>query len=103
MYYIFQRQDFNWDSKIQGVVLSSFFYGYICTQILGGWLGARLGGSRVYCVGVAVTALFTLITPPVVNCSVYLLLAIRIIEGLFEVTHKLVSVNKFVLGLIIWV
>ncbi|XP_054262496.1 vesicular glutamate transporter 1-like [Macrosteles quadrilineatus] len=81
---VVQMRDFDWDSKLQGVVLSSFFYGYICTQLLGGWLGARMGGSRVYGVGVAVTAAFTLITPPVVNVSVYLLLAIRIIEGLFE-------------------
>lgn len=82
---VLQRQDFDWDSRTQGVVLSSFFYGYMCTQVLGGWLGARLGGSRVYGAGVAVTALLTLITPPAVNYSVYLLLAIRIIEGLFEV------------------
>ncbi|XP_046664263.1 vesicular glutamate transporter 2-like isoform X2 [Homalodisca vitripennis] len=81
---IVEKQDFDWDSKTQGFVLSSFFYGYIATQILGGWLGACLGGSRVYGVGVAVTALFTLFTPTVANASVFLLLGIRFIEGLFE-------------------
>lgn len=84
---VLQKQDFDWDSRTQGVVLSSFFYGYMCTQVLGGWLGARLGGSRVYGAGVAVTALLTLVTPPAVNYSVYLLLAIRIVEGLFEVSE----------------
>jgi len=39
----------------------------------------------VYGIGVGVTALFTLLTPPLANVSVYLLVAVRIIEGLFEV------------------
>jgi ACS family sodium-dependent inorganic phosphate cotransporter len=82
-----QTADFDWDSKTQGLVLSSFFYGYIVTQILGGWLAGRLGGNRVYGIGVAATAVFTLLTPPLANSSVYLLVAVRVIEGLFEVRH----------------
>lgn len=27
------EQEFDWDSKQQGIVLSSFFYGYIVTQV----------------------------------------------------------------------
>lgn len=27
------EQYFDWDSKQKGLVLSSFFYGYICTQV----------------------------------------------------------------------
>ncbi|XP_021932436.1 sialin-like isoform X2 [Zootermopsis nevadensis] len=76
--------DFDWDSKTQGLVLSSFFYGYIVTQVLGGWLAGRLGGNTVYGVGVAATAVFTLLTPVLTNTSVYLLVAVRVIEGLFE-------------------
>lgn len=81
---VYQKADFDWDTKLQGLVLSSFFYGYICTQIFGGWLGARIGGSRVYGIGVASTALLTIVTPPLVNISVYLMIALRIVEGLFE-------------------
>jgi ACS family sodium-dependent inorganic phosphate cotransporter len=82
-----QTADFDWDSKTQGLVLSSFFYGYIVTQILGGWLAGRLGGNKVYGLGVASTAVFTLLTPVLTNVSVYLLVTIRVIEGLFEVRH----------------
>ncbi|KAK0182538.1 hypothetical protein PV327_000667 [Microctonus hyperodae] len=76
--------EFDWDTKLQGVVLSSFFYGYISTQLLGGWLSARIGGKRVFGIGIAITALLTLITPPLTRCSVYFLIALRIIEGVFE-------------------
>lgn len=41
------QQDFNWDSKQQGLVLSSFFYGYACTQFIGGVIAAKFGGHVV--------------------------------------------------------
>ena len=40
-------QDFPWDSKQKGFVLSSFFYGYLLTQVAGGVLAARIGGNIV--------------------------------------------------------
>jgi ACS family sodium-dependent inorganic phosphate cotransporter len=86
--FVLQARDFDWDSKMKGLLLSSFFYGYIITQIPGGWLAARVGGNRVYGVGIAVTAFLTLLTPPLTNVSVYLLLTIRIVEGLFEVSQS---------------
>lgn len=77
-------KEFDWDSKAQGFVLSSFFYGYITTQLLGGWLASKFGGKRVFGCGIAVTAVLTLITPFVAKLNFYLLLAVRIIEGIFE-------------------
>lgn len=41
------EQYFDWNSKQQGLVLSSFFYGYICTQFVGGYLASRIGGNVV--------------------------------------------------------
>ncbi len=45
----FQEQYFNWTSTEQGLILSSFFYGYILTQLLGGYFGQKLGGNIVQC------------------------------------------------------
>lgn len=44
---IIEEQEFDWDSKEQGFILSSFFYGYITTQIIGGYLASRFGGHLV--------------------------------------------------------
>ena len=55
--------DIEWDKTTQGWVLSSFFYGYIITQIPGGYLSGRFGGKRVMLVGMLVYALVTLLTP----------------------------------------
>ncbi|KAF9413368.1 hypothetical protein BGZ94_000761, partial [Podila epigama] len=40
-------QEYNYDKKQQGAILSSFFLGYILTQVLGGALADRYGGKPV--------------------------------------------------------
>ncbi|GFR93810.1 vesicular glutamate transporter [Elysia marginata] len=76
--------EFDWDGKTQGLVLGSFFYGYITTQIPGGWLASRIGGKNLFGFGVLCTALLTLITPVAVRYSVYLFIAVRVLEGIGE-------------------
>ncbi|XP_066138412.1 sialin [Euwallacea fornicatus] len=76
--------EFDWNNELQGYILSSFFYGYITTQLLGGYLAAKFGGKVIFGSGVAVTAALTLVTPWLASAHVYLLLAVRIVEGIFE-------------------
>lgn len=78
------EQDFNWSSMQKGLVLSSFFYGYITTQFIGGYVASKIGGNLVFGVGIGMTALLTLLTPIAAKTNVYVLIAIRIIEGVFE-------------------
>lgn len=78
------EQDFDWNSQQKGLVLSSFFYGYICTQFVGGYLGYHFGGNKIFAIGIGVTSLLTLVTPVAAKHSLYMLLAVRIVEGIFE-------------------
>ena len=79
--------DFILSCFILGLLLSSFFYGYIFTQIPGGWLATKYGGKNLFGGGILATALFTLITPPAARISPYLLASVRILEGLCEVSR----------------
>lgn len=74
----------SWDSITQGAILGSFFYGYIFTQIPGGYLAHRYGGKFVYLVGVFGTAAFTLLTPPIAHMGKGLLIFARFAEGFLE-------------------
>lgn len=76
--------EFDWDASVQGLVLSSFFYGYICTQMLGGWLALRVGGHRLLSCAVGVSALLALATPLLVRLSVYAFVAVRTMQGLVQ-------------------
>ena len=68
-----------------GLVLASFFYGYIVTQIPGGMLAEKYGGKWVFGLGCLGTTILTLVTPIAAYHSLGMLLAVRVLEGFGEV------------------
>uniref|UniRef100_A0A6P7FXI1 Sialin n=1 Tax=Diabrotica virgifera virgifera TaxID=50390 RepID=A0A6P7FXI1_DIAVI len=78
------KSEFDWNSQLQGYILSSFFYGYLTTQVIGGYLATKFGGKNIFLYGVGITAVLTLFTPIAAKSSAYFLIAIRIAEGIFE-------------------
>ena len=84
-----------------GWVLSSFFYGYILTQIPGGFLATRFSGKHVFGLGVVLTSVLTLLTPVAATTNIWLLVALRVLEGICEVRwwgcmSRLVYVRMYV-------
>ncbi|GAB1294473.1 Sialin [Apodemus speciosus] len=75
---------YQWDAETQGWILGSFFYGYIITQIPGGYLASRVGGKRLLGFGILGTAVFTLFTPLAADLGVVTLIVLRALEGLGE-------------------
>lgn len=76
--------EFDWDEKTQGLVLASFFYGYVLTQVPGGRLAELFGGKLIYGIGVLVTAVFTLLSPIAARINFPLFIIVRILEGMGE-------------------
>ncbi|XP_047398528.1 solute carrier family 17 member 9 isoform X1 [Sciurus carolinensis] len=56
-------QDFGWNKKEAGIVLSSFFWGYCLTQVMGGHLGDRIGGEKVILLSASTWGSITMATP----------------------------------------
>ncbi|CAH1100744.1 unnamed protein product [Psylliodes chrysocephalus] len=81
---IYLERYFDWDTKIQGYLLGSFFYGYIFTQIVGGYLCIRFGGKPVIAAGIGVASVLTVLSPIAANINIYLFLTVRILVGVFE-------------------
>jgi len=77
-------EQFGWDQTVRGFVLSSFFIGYMATQVLGGFLSDRFGGKIVLGMGVLLWSAFTLLTPPAAMLGLTMLLLARIGMGLGE-------------------
>ena len=77
-------EQFGWSDTERGVVLSSFFIGYLVTQVLGGWMAGKLGGKAVLGFGVLWWSLFTLLTPLSAFASFPALIAARILMGVWE-------------------
>ena len=88
--------EFFWNKSEQGLILGAFFYGYITTQVLGGWLAENFGGKHLYGLGILCTAALTLLTPIAARADFKFLIAVRVLEGVGEVCicRRLVWTNE---------
>lgn len=75
-------KEFGFSSSLIGLVLSSFFIGYVIMQIPGGWLADRFGSRKVLLIIVFVWSVFTGLTGSA--WSLISLLGIRVLFGLSE-------------------
>ncbi|XP_062846636.1 sialin [Trichomycterus rosablanca] len=75
---------YSWDPQTQGMLLGAFFFGYLFTQIPGGYLSGRFGGSLFLGGGVLCTSVLTLLTPLAAQLGPNWLFALRTLEGLGE-------------------
>lgn len=78
------QQEFGWSESTKGLVLASFFVGYLLFQIPGGWLANRYGGRHVMAIAIIWWSVFTILTPLAAFVSLPLLLLVRIGMGLGE-------------------
>ena len=77
-----------------GLVLGSFFFGYITTQIPGGFLASKYGGKNLFGGGILLASILTMLTPVATRRSVYLLIALRILEGVAQVRYNKCFTNS---------
>lgn len=73
---------FNWSATDFGLVSTSFFIGYACTMIIGGWLADRFGGGKVLIFGALWWSVFVFMTP--FGASLGSMVVIRILMGMGE-------------------
>jgi ACS family sodium-dependent inorganic phosphate cotransporter len=56
-------EQYKWNNVTQASLLSAFYWGYLCSQVLAGILAKRFGGKIVLYCGVCLWSVFTLIIP----------------------------------------
>lgn len=68
------------------MVDSSFFWGYLITQIPGGFLASFLPANRIFGVAIITSALLNMLVPGAMSLdTVWVLVCIRVLQGLVEV------------------
>ena len=78
------QQQFSWSEAQVGIVFSSFYFGYMFTMILGGYLADKYGGKYVLGFGVLAWSLFTFLTPIFAYQGFFAIFLIRVLLGLGE-------------------
>lgn len=82
----FQNAEFDWSETLQGHILGSFYYGYVVAQIPGGILAQKYGGKHVFGIGILLTGILTLLTPIAARMGPGYMIAVRVLEGIGEVS-----------------
>ncbi|GFY92525.1 major facilitator superfamily protein [Actinidia rufa] len=75
---------FNWNSATVGLIQSSFFWGYLLTQIVGGIWADKIGGKLVLGFGVVWWSVATILTPIAAKIGLPFLLVMRAFMGIGE-------------------
>ncbi|KAI0561993.1 Major Facilitator [Gracilaria domingensis] len=75
---------YGWSQTTVGIIQSAFFWGYVLTQIPGGYLADKYGGKHVLAAGVIVWSAMTLVTPIAASSNLGLLLLARALLGVGE-------------------
>ncbi|KAL8260375.1 hypothetical protein R6Q59_028328 [Mikania micrantha] len=76
--------EFHWNSTTVGLIQSSFFWGYLLTQIAGGIWADTVGGKRVLAFGVIWWSIATALTPIAAKLGLPFLLIVRAFMGIGE-------------------
>lgn len=89
-------EHFGWSGTEKGLVMSSFFLGYMAGQIPAGWVSNRFGGRLTLGLALLLWSFFTLITPIAAMAGFGALILSRIVLGLgesatFPATYNLYS------------
>ncbi|KAK7080765.1 hypothetical protein SK128_016127, partial [Halocaridina rubra] len=73
---------FAWDENVQGLVLAAYFYGYIVTQVPGGWVAEKFSAKHVFGFGTLAHAILALLSPLAAKGSYIWLVVVRVLMGL---------------------
>ncbi|KAH0448013.1 hypothetical protein IEQ34_021813 [Dendrobium chrysotoxum] len=76
--------EFNWNPTTMGLIQSSFFWGYLLTQIAGGIWADKVGGKLVLGFGVVWWSIATVLTPIAAKIGLPFLLIMRAFMGIGE-------------------
>ena len=78
------QEQFGWSESQVGIILGSFYFGYMVTMIIGGYLADKYGGKKVLGYALLIWSLFTIVTPFFAYQGLWWLIFIRILMGLGE-------------------
>ncbi|KAG6629104.1 hypothetical protein CIPAW_14G060700 [Carya illinoinensis] len=76
--------EFNWNPATVGLIQSSFFWGYLLTQVAGGIWADTVGGKLVLGFGVVWWSIATALTPIAAKLGLPFLLVVRAFMGIGE-------------------
>lgn len=77
---------YNWSVAMESAIDSSFFWGYLVTQIPGGFLASAFPANRIFGASIASSSFLNCLVPGALYFDPSLLIIVRVMQGLVEVS-----------------
>uniref|UniRef100_A0AAQ4RCK3 Vesicular glutamate transporter 1 n=1 Tax=Gasterosteus aculeatus aculeatus TaxID=481459 RepID=A0AAQ4RCK3_GASAC len=78
------KAQFDWDPETVGMIHGSFFWGYIITQIPGGFICQKFAANRVFGFAIVATSFLNMLIPAAARTHFGCVILVRICQGLVE-------------------
>ncbi|KAI3386450.1 hypothetical protein SNEBB_011487 [Seison nebaliae] len=80
----FTFQEFEWSPTARGLIESSFFWGYLITQVPGGYLAAKFRAHQVFGTALCISSFLNLFIPAAAKLHMSAVISVRILQGIVE-------------------
>lgn len=70
---------------MESAVDSSFFWGYLVTQVPGGFLASMFPANRIFGTAIACSSFLNLLVPGALNLDPLVIIFVRMMQGFVEV------------------
>lgn len=84
---------YDWSPETQGIIFSSISYGIILTLVPSGYLAGIFGAKQMLGAGLLISSLLTLFTPWAADLGVTLLVVVRTVQGMAQVSRHSLSLG----------
>lgn len=78
------KAQFHWDPETVGMIHGSFFWGYIVTQIPGGFICQKFAANRVFGFAIVATSTLNMLIPSAARMNYLCVIVVRVLQGLVE-------------------
>lgn len=82
------KGEFDWDTTTQSIILGSFYWCYVLSQVIGGLLTQYFGTKVVFGFSQFVTAICSLLIPHAAVIHYVLVIILRSIQGIASVNYS---------------
>lgn len=82
---VYEDTPFNWTVEVESSIDSSYFAGYLITQVPGGFLASMYPANRIFGAAIAASAIFNMAIPGAMSIGPTAVVLLKIAQGFVEV------------------
>lgn len=87
---------FNWTVGVESALDSSFFWGYLVTQVPGGFFASLYPANKIFGAAIAISSFLNLLVPGALKVDPIVDMGVQVLKGLVEVNFvKFACKNVF--------